>query len=124
MSPPAPTYRGKAYTVEDLARTLIVASVVHQGEEPFNLPLTPASARCLGRALEFAVKVEAEHDAAMAEVAAKRELSEAQLGEARVALARAETVLAEARRTNVRSLGLLITSAVLALSGGLLWGLA
>lgn len=124
MSPPAITYRGKADTVENLARTLIVASAVHQGEEPFNLPLTPASARSLGRALEWAIKVEAEHDAARADVAAKRDLIEARLGEARVALASAEAVLAEALRTNVRSLVLLIASAVLALAAGLFWWLA
>lgn len=124
MTDPIITYRGKAGTVEELARTLIVASVVHQGDQPMQWPLTPAGARSLGRALEWAVAVEEAHAAREANIAARMDLVQALSGEVNVSLTRAASLLAEARRTNVRSIVLLLLSAVFTLAGGVLWGLA
>ena len=59
------SYLGKMDTVEALARSLIVASAVHSGPGPFNLPLTADAARHLGRSLEWAVMVSECHDASL-----------------------------------------------------------
>lgn len=131
MSPPALTYRGKVDTVENLARTLIVASAVHPAEGSFNLPLTAGAARSLGRALEWAIEVDRTHAERKADSTRRVELSRAMLAEANVLSANAKAqeakavqLLAEARATNVRSFIALGLATAFWGVGTLLWWLS
>lgn len=70
------TYRGKTDTVEDMARTLIVASAVGCGGV-VSLQLTRERARLLGRYLESSLQLEAQFKAHMAAAEAQVAASKA-----------------------------------------------
>jgi hypothetical protein len=59
----APTilYHFRQDTAQSLARSLIVASTIQDAKGTFNLPMTRDGALALGRALEWAVAIEANH---------------------------------------------------------------
>ena len=63
-------YHYRSGTVEALARSLIVASTLHSGKGPFQLPMTSVQALALGRALEWAARMQATHAAREAALAA------------------------------------------------------
>jgi hypothetical protein len=46
-------------TIPDLARSLIIASTLHSGPQPFHFPLTSQQALVMGRALEGMADAEA-----------------------------------------------------------------
>ena len=106
--PPAPDavplYQGSIATLEDMARSLITASVVHATDEPILLPLTPARARQLGRAIEAVAGFEAHRR--KSEAAGKAVLAEITAGRAD-AMARLEAAGREFRRAIVLNLAVI-----------------
>jgi len=111
------TYRGKIDTVENLARTLIVASAVQPAGQVFQLPLTMDSARQLGRALEWSIEMAARH----AKICAA---AEAQMAVAKEMQATAEALAESAGRQLNLALIWLAVSAGFMLAGATFWWLA
>jgi hypothetical protein len=98
-------YQFRTGTVEDLARSLIVASSFIPDDETIKVPLTGATARHLGLVLEYASQVNAANAAATA-------LCEARSKAAAEAEASAVAALVAARGERRRCLWLCIASLV------------
>lgn len=103
------TYRGKTDTVENIARTLIVAATVQPAGAVVYLPLSTEGAMHLGRAMEWALKVHEEHAAVLA---AQTRISEVKV-EVDARADRAEAALDRAVKVN--------RQAILYFFGGALW---
>ena len=104
----APTirYHYKAETVQDLARSLIVASTICDAQGFVRPQFTPAQARQLASALENMAIIETVRAAALAEV-------ERQIRDAVAARSEAEKMLREALKARIHALVLSITSVLI-----------
>ena len=123
-APTTEIYRGHAESVAGLARSLIVASCVHSGPEPFSLPMTAENARYLGRTLEWALALSAGHEALVRGVQAREESVEAFH---RAAVAEAEKAMAtyaRAKRSFWQSLALHVGAMVWFTASLVFWWLA
>ena len=112
-------YHYRSGTVEALARSLIVASTLHSGKGPFQLPMTSVQALALGRALEWAARMQATHAAREAALAADVDLARALSREGREALAKAERTLTKAERGLRQQMLICAATMVVSLAGGL-----